>query len=819
MKWNQFPIKYIENNLVLNYDGEWFAYYELIPYNYAFLSYEQKIQIQESFRQLVAQVRDGKMHVLQIASENSIRRIQEMSKKEVRGNLKELACDIIDQQTEALVDMAKSENIIDYRFFLGFKLMKSEQELNLKSIGESLKSIFTDFLYEVNHELMGDFISVNNDEIRRYQKLEKLLEDKISRRFKIRRAEEKDFGYLIEHIYGKTKVAYEEYEYYLPVVKLKKTTQVKKYDLIKPARCKIEESQRHLKFMSEKTECYAAYFTIEEITSDLEFPSSEILYYQQKFDFPVDVSINVEIVPNKKALTTVRNKKKELNDLDNHACNTGNETSENVMGALEDVTELEADLSKTKESMYKMSYIVRVSASDKEELQRRCDEVRDAYDDWDVKLVRPFGDMLGLHSEFIPGSRRYINDYVQYVTSDFLAGLGFGATQMLGETHGIYIGYNIETGQNVYILPWLPAQGVKGSVTNALAAAFLGSLGGGKSATNNLILYYTVLYGGKVIILDPKGERGKWKEDLPELADEINIVNITSDEKNQGLLDPYVIMENLKDAESLALDILTFLTGISSRDGKKFSVLRKAIRAVGKSEKKGLLLVIDKLREQKTDIAEEVADHIENFSDSGFAHLLFSDGAVEKSISFEKSMNIIQIADLVLPNEKIPLEEYTITEMLSISMLIAISTFSLNFIHSDRSIFKVVDLDEAWSLLKVAQGKALSNKLVRAGRAMNSGVYFVTQNTGDLQGENLKNNIGFKFAFRSTDINEIKQTLEFFGLDPEDENNQKALSELENGQCLFQDLYGRVGIVAIHRVFEHLVHAFDTRPPMQEVVT
>ncbi|MFN1908014.1 ATP-binding protein [Clostridioides difficile] len=30
--------------------------------------------------------------------------------------------------------------------------------------------------------------------------------------------------------------------------------------------------------------------------------------------------------------------------------------------------------------------------------------------------------------------------------------------------------------------------------------------------------------------------------------------------------------------------------------------------------------------------------------------------------------------------------------------------------------------------------------------------------------------------FRSTDINEIKQTLEFFGIDKEDENNQKRLA-------------------------------------------
>ena len=60
-----------------------------------------------------------------------------------------------------------------------------------------------------------------------------------------------------------------------------------------------------------------------------------------------------------------------------------------------------------------------------------------------------------------------------------------------------------------------------------------------------------------------------------------------------------------------------------------------------------------------------------------------------------------------------------------------------------------------------------------------------------------------------------KQTLEFFGIDKDDENNQKRLRDLENGQCLLQDLYGRVGVVQIHPVFEELLHAFDTRPPVQ----
>ena len=810
-----FPIKYIDNNLVWNKDNEVFAYYELIPYNYSFLSAEQKFIVHDSFRQLIAQSHEGKIHALQIATESSIRSMQEQSKKLVTGKLKEVAYQKIDEQTEALVSMI-GDNQVDYRFFLGFKLMVTEEQLNLKNIKKSAWLTFTEFLHEVNHTLMNDFVSMPNDEINRYMKMEKLLENKISRRFKVRRLEINDFGYLMEHLYGRDGIAYEDYEYQLPKKKLQKETLIKYYDLIRPTRCVIEESQRYLRLEHEDKESYVSYFTVNAIVGELDFPSSEIFYFQQQqFTFPVDTSMNVEIVENRKALTTVRNKKKELKDLDNHAYQAGSETSSNVVDALDSVDELETDLDQSKESMYKLSYVIRVSAPDLDELKRRCDEVKDFYDDLNVKLVRPAGDMLGLHSEFLPASKRYINDYVQYVKSDFLAGLGFGATQQLGETTGIYMGYSVDTGRNVYLQPSLASQGVKGTVTNALASAFVGSLGGGKSFCNNLLVYYSVLFGGQAVILDPKSERGNWKKTLPEIAHEINIVNLTSDKGNAGLLDPFVIMKNVKDAESLAIDILTFLTGISSRDGEKFPVLRKAVRSVTQSDSRGLLHVIDELRREDTPISRNIADHIDSFTDYDFAHLLFSDGTVENAISLDNQLNIIQVADLVLPDKDTTFEEYTTIELLSVSMLIVISTFALDFIHSDRSIFKIVDLDEAWAFLNVAQGETLSNKLVRAGRAMQAGVYFVTQSSGDVAKESLKNNIGLKFAFRSTDINEIKQTLEFFGIDKDDENNQKRLRDLENGQCLLQDLYGRVGVVQIHPVFEELLHAFDTRPPVQ----
>ena len=112
-----FPIKYIDNNLVWNKDNEVFAYYELIPYNYSFLSAEQQnlscMTVSDSLSHSPVRV---KIHALQIATESSIRSQQEQSKKLVTGKLKEVAYQKIDEQTEALVSMI-GDNQVDYRFF------------------------------------------------------------------------------------------------------------------------------------------------------------------------------------------------------------------------------------------------------------------------------------------------------------------------------------------------------------------------------------------------------------------------------------------------------------------------------------------------------------------------------------------------------------------------------------------------------------------------------------------------------------------------------------------------------------------------------
>ncbi len=156
-----YPIKYLEDNLIFNQTNDCYAYYELIPYNYSFLSPEQKMQVHDSFRQLIAQNREGNIHALQLSTESSIKQIQEHSKKTVTGKLKETAHQHIDGQTEALVDLI-GENQIDYRYFIGFKLMLNEKEVSLKNIWSEIVDGFEDFIHSANKKLISDFTVMNN---------------------------------------------------------------------------------------------------------------------------------------------------------------------------------------------------------------------------------------------------------------------------------------------------------------------------------------------------------------------------------------------------------------------------------------------------------------------------------------------------------------------------------------------------------------------------------------------------------------------------------------------------------------------------------
>ena len=802
----KFPVKFMADNLIINQKDECYAYYSLKDYNYGYLSDDEKIRIHNMLDEIFTQHNSSDVQLLVIGSESSILNMNNKFKNEITGQFKNVAISHIDEITDELISRY-GQNQVKYRYYIGFKLNSIMEDLNIKNFLKELKLGLLDFINSVNSTFTNECKKVNDSDIEKYKNLESMLYSRVNKRYNLERVSTNDFGYIINHLFCRIGKTYEEYSY------TPKLQGSEKYDILKLTDCFIEEKERYLKLINDELTQYVSYLVLSDVTHELDFPNCEILFDEARLDFPVDVSIRFNVLQNKEALTKVRNKAKELKDLDDHIFSSDNESSGSLIDGRDNAVELQDKLDRFKMNMYKLNYVIRVSADSIELLEKRVNTIKDFYSDYKIIIERPFGDMLNLQYEFIPSSEILVKDYIQYVTSDFIASLGFGATSKLGEDNGIYVGENLDSGKVVCIKPAIASQGIKGSITNSPSVAFLGATGNGKSMTANLITYYSVLLGSRVLLIDPKSERGNWKEDLIYLKDEINVINLTSDIENKGLLDPYNLFDR-KMAEFIAIEILGYLTGITIQDSDRFPVLKKYISKVTNEDNPCMMKIVNGLKYSDNDIANKIGTHIDSFVDLGFSSLLFGDGETEKKIDVSNAINIIQIEDLKLPGKEVKTKDYSSIEILSIAMLMIVGYYAVNFIENDREIFKISFLDEAWVLDKVQQGKTLINKLIRVGRSKNSGAFIATQSALDL-GDDAKNNIGMKFIFRSSKIEEIEADLEFLGLEVNRENIDKIKS-LEVGQCLFQDIYGHVGVLSGDLVFEDLFKAFDTRPPVKK---
>lgn len=824
----EFPIKYFEDNLVFTQDGTCWAYYQLAGYNYDFLADDEKDYIFTRIKAFFWQI-NLDTHLLVVPNFQSIKEKHDRFKNRLSGPLQEAAAKHMDDASDQLEKMLGEEGT-DYHFYVGIKLPKPEN-LQKQPLWKDIREAWREFLGSMNEASGLDSPEITEDEINRYRKAEHRIYSKIHSRLKAEPVNEEAIQWLIRRnfyrgigrapILKKWSPAYSvDYrEYDGGEVTVRRPLY---HDVLRLTEGLIDDSPKRSLILKqihegEEREGHVAFLTISNVPYEMEFPGEEWIYTIQHLDFPVEVSIRTEPMDNRKALSAVRNKQKELKDQDRHAQETGNDTGLNVLEGRQEAHELEAHLQKTRMPLVKTSIILAVSASDEDELKRRCDTIKDLYQDMMFQVEQPYGDQWLAFNEFLPGAKRYIKDYIHFMEPATVAGGMFGATKQLGDGEGFFIGTTGILDQPVYIMPNRAAQGIRGTKTNALSAAFLGSLGGGKSFSSNLITYLSVLAGGKALVIDPKGERGNWDQDLYDLQGQVNIVSLSTKKEDRGRLDPFSIHEDLKEAETLALDVLTFLTGVRLDDSERFPKLTRAVRKVAEGDRPCLTKVMNELISSEDEGARRLGEHIRSFSELSFAQLLFGDGENHAAISLDTALNVLQIQNLELPAPSTSPEKYNLSEMLSIAMMLPISSFALKFIHSDRSIFKVVLLDEAWAVLNTSQGSHLASRLVRAGRAMNAGIYFVTQNANDLLDEKMKNNIGMKFAFRSTDPNEIENVLSLLNL-KNTEYNASTLRELQNGQCLFQDISGRVGVVSINALFQDLFDAFDTRPPAERQI-
>jgi hypothetical protein len=569
------------------------------------------------------------------------------------------------------------------------------------------------------------------------------------------------------------------------------------------ANAAISEHERTLIIDGEQGRSFQAMLALGALGDSPQFPGAgaEVLFApMEAAGFAVDAVVHVRWIGNRQALGEVRKRIADVEhafreQMEGSAFGPGLQVEENRALAREYEAKLQAG---SHPSMLAGWVGLAVGAESEVELERRVGALREHYGD--LVLHRPAGLQHQLFFDHLPRpDGGTVRDYAQQLTVEQFGAMIATGTRAVGSARGPYLGYT--PGGAARPVRYDPAEAPRED--RASAVLLVGTLGSGKTVAAEYIAYSAQRRGSLIVDFDPKPDHG-W-EQLPELTDELQLLELSGDPQHRGKLDPLQVgMDGMREelACSYLLDLLR--DPPASWENQITRTVRDAVREGSRS----LLRVIELLNASEHPAAQEAGQALEVISDFGLARLGFGTGE-EEIARVARSLVTIRMPGLSLPDPRASRDTYTRTERVSVATLALVVAYALRLISSDKSHHKVVLLDEIWFLLASPQGRAIIDRLVRQGRAFNATVLLGTQRAGDL-GE-LAEIIGVYLLFGQPSEAAAKRALELIGLDGEHPELLRMLGEMREGHCLMRDLDGRIEEVQID-LPPRLLAALTTTP-------
>lgn len=805
-----FPIQYFENNLLWNrYDKSCWACFKLEGFGYEYKSIDEKMMALDKVARFIASI-GTRAQILMIPVSMDIQQHFDRIRQEYAGN--ELALAHADATEEYIYEVTEGISN-DYEIFVLTMLRKP-------SVGQTPSEIIKNIWELGKSRITADDALIAQSDIKAFTRQARVWFESQNRRLALEPVDTETVQWLLKRMMyrGETFVPLRRNinSQWQPASS-NQTIEGRKYkrphenDILTLFEDKITSHDKCVEIEHPNGEKnYQAFLAVAHLPSGFVFPGSEWLTLLNIFDFGVETCINIDTVEYQQAMKQIRDNTSEIKGQMAHASESGEEVPDELYENREDTDGLRDHLKAHNDPLVVANFLFCIADKDLNVVNEKANQVIDFYEDWEFKVERPFENQLDMFYDFIPGTPRYMKDYVHKLTPEAVASSMFPAKRRLGDNVGHYIG-TMDDGKPVF---FRPEEAIKRN--QSASGYFSGTLGGGKSFNANLIGYLVALYGGRLLVIDPKGDRDKWEATLTEFAGDINVTNLTNSEADRGKLDPFIIYkDNMDDAKYLALNMVSELYGIKPQS-EMYTILNERIDFVATQPRPSMQLLIKALLEVDDDDplvsdARSLARKMNIDRKVGMSSLFYGRGD-EQGLSFEKKINILQISNLKLPAPNKMKEDYDLEERVSMAIMMPIASFAIKFEDSDRSTFKAIIFDESWALNRSSVGRALMEGGARKGRSYNTALFFIGQSVSDVPNEGVAEAITYKFAFKVKTTDEAKRVLAWLGLE-ESEDNIEALKRLPNGCCFFRDLDGNVDRLHFDvGVAGHLLEAFESNP-------
>jgi len=823
----QCPIDYYIDNLVFNADKSCWAVYRLHGFNYDYLSTQGKVN---KLVQL-ARVYSGIMSYAQILV-IPIEKDEKEHFKNLKNRLshKDILYESATRQidlTEAYLKekMEQSGRVNDYATYFIVKLSEAAEYETVDKISECVKYFIKDPINTINVHMNLDTKDILSSKIDAYKKMaNRWLEDNQYKmkmeatiteetQWLFRRMAYRGTGISAKMFYQSiSKNVYEPEKDELVIANKEKIVRPYHKDTVNLLSGSLETFGRNLKVTTGFSTSYQTFLPIVWLPEQNEFPGREWIYELQRQNMQAEVCIHIRAVPHKSALHQLELKKREIKSQIEHVEQACDDIPEDLLDSRSYADLMEQELKEDRSPLLESSITICLADSDKDKLEKRCSMVKEIYDAMNIVIERPLGDQLRLYMSFMPSVRLIIKDFVLRLTPITLASGIVGVTRELGDNRGGYIGTIGKEEKPAYFSPELACL-----LNMSPAATLFGDLGTGKSYNANIIIYQMVLYGGYGLILDPKGERSHWEKALIVFRGLISTVTLGASMEDRGKLDPYNIYpDDIREAHELTLNVLSDLFGLDPQGEEYLAILEAQKRMEQMQDKPcmlGLASMLEKIPESDHlhEPAKNLARRIRLYRGNGMGGLLIGEGT-EDAIKLENRLNIILLQNLKMPSPETPKNEYTRDQVMSMVIFGVISAFVRKFALVKRTVPKGVLIDESWAISATKEGRSMEEFISRMGRSLYTCIIYNGHSTKDLPTEGIRNSITYKFVFRSSNnLEEAKRLLEYLGLEITPEN-MAVIQTLGSGQCLFKDLYNRVGVLTFDPVFQDLDDVFSTTP-------
>ena len=552
----------------------------------------------------------------------------------------------------------------------------------------------------------------------------------------------------------------------------------------------------------------------------------------QRLNFPVELRIKAEFIDTSKIKGRMGRSNTRYRNIMEEAENTDTvQQDEIIMGSIS-LKDLMKKVGNKEDIIEYGAYLI-ISASSVNQLRQRRQVVLNYFDDMGVEISEASQDGPYLFQALLYGEnlQKKTRTWTHMVTARGFSELMPFTNTSSGNRIGWYIGRvdnwtgrwdNIEkaidSSKNIVLYNATVGnkEDIAGKITKNPHIIITGATGQGKSFLAQIIFLSVALQNVKTLYIDPKRElRNHYQEVInsPEFArlyperkrqiENFNFVTLDSSlPSNHGVLDPIVVLDK-EQAVEVAKNMLEFLLqAVDDVTMDQKTAITEAINAIVEKrvagEKVGFKHVLKVLRDSTSSEIASVGRYLTSIVTNSILELAFSDGTTQ-GLNYESRVTILEVNNLKLPkDDSTKISDH---ERNSIALMFALGAFCTHFGERNENEDTIEFFDEAWILMKSAEGKAVIKNMRRIGRSKNNTLALITQSVHDAENDDDTTGFGTIFAFYEK--SEREDILKHVNLEVT-ESNLEWIDNMISGQCLYYDVYGNLNMISVHNIFEDI---------------